>query len=413
MTDNAPGHDQRTMASTSQPSESSPRRWQPKGRNWLTRPRVLWVLAAIAAVLVIILFQQTKLKVGFAKFEVTWQQFAACPECADAPAEEWPMVCVAELDTESRAVRLGKLDAPSNLFCVRWRDAARLANLLTANLPATRVVPCYEMPEGSWRQPQSCRDDAFRLIGPDGNTIMSADTAIAAELRAPAPVNCAIKAPIPLLDGKRRVARGETYRGFIPAATPDEGAAVCLTGAEARRYADFLSSENGLTRCYEEGERPVARCNGYRLPTEEEWFLAAFGTDEAPRPRVWATADSIREHLCPEDEISCVVEGTGIGVPEADVTPDGLRGLVSGVHELAERHGGVGVVELRAMGSSWRDIQRRITLELTRGNASLRVDGSALELGASDTGLRLMLDPDAERGFWSRWWRWSRRKMRI
>ena len=115
---------------------------------------MLAALAVTAAAVIAIIFSlPPKLKVGLAKFEVTWNEFSECPDCADESEEVWPTVCVAELDIEARAVRLGKHDAPGNLFCVRWRDAADLANTLSANLPTTRVSPCYETSTWNWRQP--------------------------------------------------------------------------------------------------------------------------------------------------------------------------------------------------------------------------------------------------------------------
>jgi formylglycine-generating enzyme required for sulfatase activity len=55
--------------------------------------------------------------------------------------------------------------------------------------------------------------------------------------------------------------------------------AVCVSWQDAATYANWKSQQQGLTGCYDNAFTLQPDCDGYRLPTNEQWQLAALGTE--------------------------------------------------------------------------------------------------------------------------------------
>ena len=63
--------------------------------------------------------------------------------------------------------------------------------------------------------------------------------------------------------------------------------AVCVSWKETATYANWKSQQQGLTRCYDKSFLLQRGCNGYRLPTNQEWQWAALGIESQERWFPW------------------------------------------------------------------------------------------------------------------------------
>ena len=66
--------------------------------------------------------------------------------------------------------------------------------------------------------------------------------------------------------------------------------AVCVSWKDAATYANWKSQQQGLTRCYDKSFILQSGCDGYRLPTNQEWQWAALGIESQERWFPWGKA---------------------------------------------------------------------------------------------------------------------------